>query len=228
MIAPHTLAAMIDQTWLKPGANVTEALEWIDDSAGAGFAALCVPPFLTARTAQRLKGLSTRTCTVCGFPFGFEDTADKEAQARHLVELGAQEVDMVMNIAAMIDGDYDYVRKDLEAVATAVAEASHSTAILKVILETGYLNSEQITRASEIAVLAGAHFIKTSTGFGPRGANVADIETIRAVVGTEVGIKASGGIRDLASVLELLDAGATRIGTSAGIEIIRAAQTHWS
>ncbi|MCL5887867.1 MAG: deoxyribose-phosphate aldolase [Actinobacteria bacterium] len=228
MIAPLTLAAMIDQTWLKPAAPVTDALRWIEESASVGFAALCVPPFLTERTEQRLAGSPTRTCTVCGFPFGFEDTADKAAQARHLVGLGAQEVDVVMNIAAMIDGDHDYVRKDLAAVATAVVEASDSTATLKVILETGYLGSEQIARASEIAVLAGAHFVKTSTGFGPRGASVADIETIRVAIGPEIGIKASGGIRDLDAALELIEAGATRIGTSAGIEIISSAQARWS
>lgn len=228
MIAPHTLAAMIDQTWLRPAASVTDALDWIEKCAEAGFATLCVPPFLTERTAQRLVGLTTRACTVCGFPFGFEDTGDKAAQALHLIELGAQEVDVVMNISAMIDGDHDYILKDLAAVATAIAQASNSTANLKVILETGYLDSVQISRASELAVLAGAHFIKTSTGFGPRGASVADIETIRAAVGPEVGIKASGGIRDLESALELIEAGATRIGTSAGIEIIHAAQARWS
>jgi len=215
-----TLASSIDQTLLKPTVGFAEAAEWMEGSRDAGFASLCVSPFLVPLAAQRLAGTHTVVCSVAGFPLGYSLTETKAEEAIHLVELGCAEVDMVMNIAAFLGGEYDYVRDDIEAVVIAVAEESQNSALVKVILETAYLDDSQIARASELAVQAGAAFVKTSTGFGPRGATAHDVEIIRSTVGPGARIKAAGGIRDLDAALEMIEAGADRIGTSAGLEIL--------
>ncbi len=216
----ETLAGMIDQTLLKPTAGRDAALEWMEANRDAGFASLCVSPFLVPLAAQILAGRSTRVCAVVGFPLGFALTETKAAEARRLIELGANEIDMVLNIAALIEGDDAFVTSDIAAVALATCETSIGDYVVKVILETGYLTPEQITRASRLAVASGAHFVKTSTGFGPRGASTADVRLMRAAVGDEAGVKASGGIRDLSSAMSMIEAGATRIGTSSGLEIL--------
>jgi deoxyribose-phosphate aldolase len=172
--------------------------------------------------SQLLGGTATKVCSVCGFPLGYQNTESKAEEAAHLVELGCAEVDMVLNFAALLEGDDAMVRDDIRAVVTTVAERSGGSAIVKVILETGYLDELQIVRGCRVAVEAGAHFVKTSTGFGPRGASVEDVKLMRATVGPDFGVKAAGGIRDLESALAMLSAGASRIGTSAGIEIIEA------
>ncbi|TLM98643.1 MAG: deoxyribose-phosphate aldolase [Actinobacteria bacterium] len=214
------LAATMDQTLLKPTAGFSIAAEWMESSRDAGFATLCVSPFLVPLAAQRLAGTVTKVCSVAGFPLGYALTETKAEEAVHLVELGCAEVDMVMNVAAMLEGEETFVRDDIEAVTVAVAEASQGSALVKVILETAYLNDSQVARASELAVQAGAAFVKTSTGFGPRGASARDCEIMRAAVGPDIGVKAAGGIRDFDTALEMLDAGADRLGTSAGIEIL--------
>ena len=217
-----TLAATIDQTLLKPTIGYQGASKWMEASAGRGFASLCVSPFLVPLASQLLAGTSTGVCSVCGFPLGYQNTESKAEEAAHLVELGCDEVDMVLNFAALLEGDDAMVRDDIRAVVTTVAERSEGSAIVKVILETGYLDDLEIVRACRLAVEAGAHFVKTSTGFGPRGASVEDVKLMRATVGPEFGVKAAGGIRDLESALAMLGAGASRIGTSAGIEIVEA------
>jgi deoxyribose-phosphate aldolase len=216
-----TLAAAIDQTLLKPTVGYQGGSAWIDASAGAGFAALCVSPFLVALASQRLAGIATGVCSVVGFPLGYANTESKAEEAAHLVALGCEEVDMVLNIAALLEGDDRFVRDDIAAVVRTVAQASDE-AIVKVILETGYLEAEAIERACSLAVDAGAHFVKTSTGFGPRGASLDDVRIMRAAVGPDVGVKAAGGIRDLETALEMLEAGASRLGTSSGLEILDA------
>jgi deoxyribose-phosphate aldolase len=215
-----TLAAALDQTLLKPTVGFSEAASWMEGSRDAGFAALCVSPFLVPLAAQHLAGTSTAVCSVAAFPLGYALTETKAEEAVHLVELGCTEVDMVMNIAAFLGGEYDYVRDDIEAVVIAVSEESEGTGIVKVILETAYLDESQIARACELAVAGGANFVKTSTGFGPRGATARDCEIMRATVGDEIGVKAAGGIRDLEAALAMIAAGANRIGTSAGIQIL--------
>jgi deoxyribose-phosphate aldolase len=217
----RTLAAMIDQTLLKPTAGDVAGREWIAAQRDAGFASLCVMPALVPAAAAMLAGSGTRVCTVVAFPLGYALSASKADEARRLIGAGADEVDMVANIGAVLEGDFHTVEEDVAAVAEAVADAS-GTALLKVILETGYLTPALIILASEAAVRGGAHFVKTSTGFGPRGASVEDVRTIRAAVGPKVGVKAAGGIRDLATALAMMEAGATRIGTSAGLEILSA------
>ncbi len=217
------LAASLDQTLLKPTAGFAEAASWMEASRDAGFASLCVSPFLVPLAAEHLAGTSTKVCSVCGFPLGYTLTETKAEESVHLVELGCTEVDMVMNVAAFLGGDEDFVRADIEAVVLAVTAESGGEGLVKVILETAYLDEGQIERASALAVRAGAAFVKTSTGFGPRGASVRDVEIMRAAVGPDVGVKAAGGIRDLATAREMLAAGANRIGTSAGLEILAAA-----
>lgn len=218
------LAASIDQTLLKPTVGHQEAAAWMESNREFGFATLCVSPFLVPLAAQRLAGTGTLVCSVAGFPLGYALTESKTEEARHLVGLGCAEVDMVLNFAALIEGDDTFVRDDVRAVVDSVSDASEGAALVKVILETGYLDEPQIERACSLCVEAGAAFVKTSTGFGPRGASVRDVEIMRAVVGDEVGVKAAGGIRDLDAALELIEAGADRIGTSAGAEILAAAR----
>jgi len=220
------LAASLDQTLLKPTAGFAEAAAWMEASRDAGFASLCVSPFLVPLATEHLAGTSTKVCSVCGFPLGYTLTETKAEESVHLVELGCTEVDMVMNVAAFLGGDHDFVRSDIEAVVLAVSAESSGAGLVKVILETAYLDEAQIARASTLAVEAGAAFVKTSTGFGPRGASTRDVEIMRATVGPDIGVKAAGGIRDLDAVRAMIDAGANRIGTSAGLEIIaRAAKT---
>lgn len=222
------LAHTIDQTLLKPTASLAEAAEWMEGSRDAGFATLCVSPFLVPLASQRLAGSVTRVCSVAGFPLGYSLTETKAEEAIHLVKLGCSEVDMVVNLGALLSGEDELVRDDIAAVVDAVAGAGAGTgagadagaAFVKVILETGYLEEADIVRGSRLAVEAGAAFVKTSTGFGPRGASVRDVELMRQTVGPDIGIKAAGGIRDLDTALAMLAAGADRLGTSAGLEIV--------
>lgn len=217
------LASAIDQTLLKPTVGFAEAAAWMDRMRDQGFATLCVSPFLVPLAAQRLAGSATQVCSVCAFPLGYAMTESKAEEAAHLVQLGCVEVDVVMNVAAFLEGEHVFVRDDLRAVVDEVRETSDGAGFVKVILETGFLpDAEAVAAASRIAVDAGADFVKTSTGFGPRGASVEDVRAMRAAVGPEVGIKAAGGIRDLPTALAMVEAGATRIGTSSGLEILGA------
>ena len=218
------LAATLDQTLLKPTVGMREAASWMEANRDFGFAALCVSPFLVPVATQVLAGTRTKVCSVVGFPLGYSLTETKAEEAVHLVELGCVEVDMVINFAALLEGEDAFVREDLGAVVTAVDSRSDGSAIVKVILETGHLSEPDIERACRLCVDAGAAFVKTSTGFGPRGASVRDVEVMRATVGPDIGVKAAGGIRDLDTALALLDAGATRLGTSAGAAILAQAQ----
>ena len=214
------LAAVMDQTLLKPTIGFAEGAAWIEANRDHGFASLCVSPFLVPVATQRLAGTRTAVCSVASFPLGYANTESKAEEATHLVQLGCMEVDMVANFAALLEGENAFVRDDIEAVVDSVREASKGLAIVKVILETGHLSEEQIARGCSLAVEAGADFVKTSTGFGPRGASVRDVEIMRATVGPDIGVKAAGGIRDLDTALAMLEAGATRLGTSAGSEIV--------
>lgn len=214
------LAHAIDQTLLKPTVGMSEAARWIEDNRDCGFASLCVSPFLVPLATQRLAGTTTRVCSVAGFPLGYSLTETKAEEGAHLVELGCTEVDMVVNIAALIEGEDAFVQDDIAAVVDSVLARSSGAALVKVILETAYLDEDAIRRGSRLAVAAGAAFVKTSTGFASRGASVRDVEIIHDSVGPETGIKAAGGIRDLDTALAMLQAGATRLGTSAGVEIL--------
>jgi deoxyribose-phosphate aldolase len=214
------LAKAIDQTLLKPTTGFVAGSAWIEANREQGFATLCVSPFLVPVASQLLAGTETDVCSVAGFPLGYANTESKAEEAAHLVQLGCLEVDMVVNIGALLEGEDTFVLDDIAAVVASVRHASGGMAIVKVILETGHLEESDIERGSRLAAQAGADFVKTSTGFGPRGASVRDVEIMRAAVGTKLGVKAAGGIRDLDTALAMLDAGASRLGTSAGVEIL--------
>ena len=222
MMDRATLARAIDQTLLKPTTGFAEAAVWMDSSRDAGFATLCVSPYLVPLAAQKLAGTSTQVCSVAGFPLGYSNTETKAEEAALLVRLGCTEVDMVLNIAALLEGEDSFVLDDIRAVVDSVRHASAGNGLVKVILETGHLSEAEIDRASRLAADAGAHYVKTSTGFGPRGASVRDVQIMRAAVGADIGVKAAGGIRDLETALEMLDAGASRLGSSSGVEILEA------
>jgi deoxyribose-phosphate aldolase len=218
----QTLAAMLDQTLLKPTVGYATASVWMEANRDAGFATLCVSPFLVPLATQRLSGSCTKVCAVVGFPNGYSLTESKAEEAKRLIELGAAEIDMVMNIGAFLDGEDQLVIDDIAAVALSVCDASGDAALLKVILETGHLTPEQVVSASKLAAMAGAHYVKTSTGFGPRGASIEDVRAMHDAVAPEVKVKAAGGIRDLPTALAMIEAGASRIGTSSGLEILAA------
>lgn len=223
MMDARDIAAAIDQTLLKPTVGMTQAAEWMEANRDAGFATLCVSPFLVPLASQRLAGTSTQVCSVVGFPLGYSLTETKVEETAHLIELGCHEIDMVINVAQLLAGEDAYVRDDIHRVVDIALDRSEGEALVKVIFETGYLEESDIERACRLAVEAGAAYVKTSTGFGPRGASVRDVEIMRAAVGDEVGVKAAGGIRDYETALAMIDAGADRIGTSAGLEIVQAA-----
>lgn len=217
-------AACIDQTLLAPTADIAGSRPWIEENAARGFASLCVTPVLLPSTVELLSaaGSTTRACSVCGFPLGYSATETKAAEARMLVAAGCAEVDMVIAVGELLGGHRAYVERDISTVVEVVAGQSAGVAIVKVILETGYLSEDDIAEACKLVEAAGAHFVKTSTGFGPRGASLRDVELMRGVVGGRLGIKAAGGIRDLDSALAFLDAGATRLGTSSGGQLLEA------
>jgi deoxyribose-phosphate aldolase len=210
------LAKYIEQTLLKPEATPSDVEAHCLRAAGHGLFGVCVAPrFVTlARRCVANSGLSV--VTVVAFPFGATATDVKAAEARSAVADGADEVDMVMALGDALADDFDAVEADIRAVRDATAGR-----VLKVILETGYLTDERIDAAARASVRAGADFVKTSTGFGPRGATVADIERLVRAVQGRAQVKASGGIRTRAAALEMIRAGATRIGTSAGVEMVR-------
>jgi deoxyribose-phosphate aldolase len=218
----QTLAAMLDQTLLKPTVGYATASVWMEANRDAGFATLCVSPFLVPLATQRLSGSCTKVCAVVGFPNGYSLTESKAEEARRLVELGAAEIDMVMNIGAFLDGEDQMVIDDIAAVVLSVCDASGDEGLVKVILETGHLTPEQVVAASRLAATAGAHYVKTSTGFGPRGASNEDVRAMHGAVGPDVKVKAAGGIRELPTALAMIEAGASRIGTSSGLEILAA------
>lgn len=214
------LAAMIDHTILAPNASEADVLRLADEAREYGFASVCLNPVWTPVLAKALEGSEVLPCVVVGFPFGASATAVKAFEAKTAVEAGAREVDMVINIADAIAEKKDALVSDIRAV----AEAPHAGgAGLKVIIETSYLTDEQKVLACEAAVEAGADFVKTSTGYSSAGATVEDIALMRSTVGPDIGVKASGGIRDRETALAMIAAGANRIGASKGIEIIGAA-----
>lgn len=210
------LARIIDHTLLKPDATAAQIEQLCREALQYGFAAVCVNPTWVPLAARLLQGSDVKVCTVVGFPLGATSTAAKVAEARAAIAAGAREIDMVINIGALKSGLYDQVRDDIRAV----VEAAHPTATVKVILETALLTDAEKVQACRLAREAGADFVKTSTGFGPGGATVHDVALLRREVGPAMGVKASGGIRDRATALAMVQAGANRIGASASVAIV--------
>ncbi|MBO8137123.1 MAG: deoxyribose-phosphate aldolase [Desulfotomaculum sp.] len=213
----ESLAQMIDHTLLKPDATKEQIIKLVEEAKKYKFAAVCVNP-VWVKTARELLEDNTgiKVATVVGFPLGAATTEVKAFETSNAVNNGAEEIDMVINIGALKDGQDDYVERDIKAV----VDAAEGKAIVKVIIETSLLNEEEKVRACRLAVKAGAHFVKTSTGFSKGGAVVEDVALMRRTVGREVGVKASGGIRTRQDALAMIEAGATRIGTSSGVEIV--------
>ena len=214
-----SIAALIDHTLLKPEATQADIRKVCAEAREYGFAAVCVNPYWVRLVAGELAGSAVKVCAVVGFPLGANATDIKVAETAGVIRAGAQEIDMVLNVGEMRGGDYDTVRNDIVAV---VETAHASGAIVKVILETALLNSEQKVNACLLAKAAGADFVKTSTGFGPGGATAEDVALMRRTVGSTMGVKASGGIRTLEDLKKMVAAGASRVGASASVKIIEA------
>lgn len=210
------LPGMIDHTLLRPDAGTEEIERLCFDAVKYQFYAVCIYPTFVELCRKTLEDSSVRICSVAGFPSGAVLSNVKAMEAEESVSLGADEIDMVINISALKEDNLLLVFEDIGAVVEAVQTAT----LVKTILETAYLNEEEKIKGSLLALAAGADFVKTSTGFGPSGATVEDVELMRMVVGPEFGIKAAGGIRDAATALSMVKAGASRIGTSASINIV--------
>ncbi len=219
--APQDLASFIDHTILKPDATVADIQRVCREAVEYHFAAVCINPCYVKLAHDLTRGSGVKVCSVVGFPLGANVTEIKALEARRAIREGAKEIDMVINIGALKSGNDELVFRDIRAVVDACVDGS---AICKVIIEAALLTDEEKVRACELAKRARAHYVKTSTGFGPGGATAHDVALMRqAVSGTRIGVKAAGGIRTLADAQKMIEAGATRIGASAGVKIIQEA-----
>jgi deoxyribose-phosphate aldolase len=211
------IAKMIDHTALKADTTKDTIEKLCKEASEYKFASVCVNPTWVETAAQLLKGSDVKVCTVIGFPLGANTPETKAFETKDAIEKGATEVDMVINIGALKDKNDELVERDIRAVSS----AAKGKALSKVIIETSLLTEEEKVRACEIAVRAGADYVKTSTGFSSGGATVEDIELMRKTVGPEIGVKASGGVRDTEGAEAMVKAGATRIGASSGVSIVK-------
>ncbi|RGQ04578.1 deoxyribose-phosphate aldolase [Megamonas rupellensis] len=208
---------LIDHTALKPNTNKKSILKLIAEAKTYDFASVCVNPCWVALAHQELKNTDVKVCTVIGFPLGADTTEVKVFETKDAIEKGAQEIDMVINIAMLKDKEYDYVENEIHQI----VEAAKDKAIVKVIIETCLLTDEEKIKACELSQKAGADFVKTSTGFSTGGATVHDIALMRKTVGAEMGVKASGGVHTHEEALAMIEAGANRIGASAGVKLLK-------
>ncbi|MFC5649293.1 deoxyribose-phosphate aldolase [Paenibacillus solisilvae] len=214
------LSAYFDHTLLKPESTFSDIVRLCMEAKQYQFATVCVNPYWVRDAAAQLAGSGVGVTTVVGFPLGASSTASKTHEAGDAIAAGAAEIDMVLNVGALKSGRFEEVEKDIHSV----VEACKGRAIVKVILEVGLLTKEEKVKACMMSTAAGADYVKTSTGFGPGGATVEDIALMRETVGPDIGVKASGGVRDLAAVRSLIAAGATRIGASSSVAIVSGAQ----
>lgn len=214
-ISIEELAGMIDHTNVQRDATDEDIKVLCHEADDYDFSCVCVTPTQAALARELLENSDTQVCVVIGFPFGVQTPHAKAFEAEEAVENGASELDMVMNIGALKSGNYPLVQADIAAVVGAARGR-----VVKVILETALLTREEKVTACQLARDAGAHYVKTSTGFGVDGATVEDVRLMRDTVGLEMGVKAAGGIRDLETALAMIDAGASKIGTSTGVQIM--------
>lgn len=210
-------AKYIDHTLLKADAKNDAIIELCNEAKMYSFASVCVNPTWVKTAAELLEGTPVKVCTVIGFPLGASTSETKAFETTNAIQNGATEIDMVLNIGALRSGDDELVKRDIQAVVDAAAD----NAIVKVIIETSLLTDAEKRTACELAVVAGADFVKTSTGFSTGGATAEDVKLMRAVVGPEMGVKASGGVRSFEDMQQMIDAGATRIGASSGVQIMK-------
>jgi len=212
---PKTIASLIDHSLLRPDATGGDIRRLCEEALNYGFFSVCVNPCHVGTAKEILRGSAVKVAAVIGFPLGVTLTEVKVYEAMNADLLGADELDVVINLGALKSGSRDIVRKELSEIIMVTRDLVHKT-----IIETCYLTDDEKKEAVETALQVGSEFIKTSTGFGRAGARLSDVRLIKRIVGEEAGIKAAGGIRTLREVLAFLDAGATRIGTSAGVTII--------
>lgn len=205
----------IDHTLLKPESTQEQIDKLISEAIEYDFASVCVNPTWVAHSAQALKDTTVNVCTVIGFPLGANTSAVKAFETKDAIANGADEIDMVLNIGALKSGNYQLVEDDIRAVVEASGDK-----LVKVIIEACLLTDQEKVKACQLSVAAGADYVKTSTGFSLHGATVEDVALMRQTVGPDIGVKASGGARSLADAQNFIDAGATRIGTSAGVAIV--------
>lgn len=206
----------IDHTVLKADTSKAKVQQIIDEAIQYDFMSVCINPTWVSFAAKQLATTDVKVCTVIGFPLGANTSAVKAFEAADAIKHGADEVDMVINIGAAKDGDWDLVESDIQAVVDASGDV-----LTKVIIETSLLTDEEKIKACQAAVRAGADFVKTSTGFSTAGATVSDIALMRQTVGPDMGVKASGGVRSIEDAQAMIDAGATRLGTSNGVDIMK-------
>jgi deoxyribose-phosphate aldolase len=218
---PGEVAALIDHTLLKPDATKGQIEQLCREAAEFHFATVCVNPTWVLQAARLLKGSGVGVCSVVGFPLGATTSDVKQYETRRAIFDGATEIDMVINVGALKSGDLRVVEQDIEAVVRPCRECG---VLSKVIIEAALLSDEEKVAAATIVKAAGADYVKTSTGFGPGGATAADVALLRRIVGAEMGVKAAGGVRDLAGVHEMIAAGASRVGASAGVKIVQESQ----
>ena len=209
-------AKLIDHTLLKPDSTKEQIDTIINEAKAYQFKSVCVNPTHVQYASEQLKGTDVLVCTVIGFPLGATTTAVKSYETKDAINNGAQEIDMVINIGALKDGRFDEVQNDIEAV---VQAANGKT--VKVIIETVLLTEKEKIKACQLSEAAGAHFVKTSTGFAGGGATVEDVKLMKSVVGDNAKVKASGGVRDKETAQKYIDLGAERLGTSSGIDIVK-------
>ena len=211
----NEIAKIIDHTILKPEATEEDVKKICEEALKYSFASVCINPSNIQLAARLLKGSSVKVCTVIGFPLGANTIEVKAFETKDAIEKGAEEVDMVINIGKLKAKDFDYVKKDIEAV----VKAAEGKALTKVIIETCLLTDEEKNIACKLSKEAGADYVKTSTGFSKGGATPEDIKLMRSVVGEGMGVKASGGVRSTSDAVAVIEAGASRIGASASIAI---------
>jgi len=214
-LSKSELARMIDHTLLKAETTTKDILRIYQEAKQFGFASVVVNPTYVTEAAVALKNSGVKVCTVVGFPLGASTTDVKVFEAQNALQNGADELDMVINVGSLKSSDFDLVMRDIKGIVDAAEEK-----VVKVIIETCYLTEEEKIKACQLAKAAGAHFVKTSTGFGPGGATIEDVQLIRKVVGPNMGIKAAGGIRTYEDAIQMIRAGANRLGASASVTII--------
>ena len=212
---PQDIAAIIDQTLLQPTVNLDQVQRFCEESATLGFASVCIAPCWVRVAARAIASSGVRICTVAGFPLGFEPLELKVQAVQAALDSGADEIDYVVNLGAVKGGDYELVNAEMRAMRQAA-----DTVMIKVILETGHLTQKEIKRLCQLAVETKIDFVKTSTGLGPTGASVADVKLLAECGQGQIKVKAAGGIRTLQDLRDMITAGAHRIGTSAGQEIV--------
>lgn len=213
----NNIASMIDHTLLKPEATRVEIETLCSEAKEYKFKAVCINPYYINYCKDLLKDTDVKIATVIGFPLGANTSKVKAFETKNAIEDGADEIDMVINIGALKNKDYMVVKKDIEEVVKAAGEEI----IVKVIIETSLLNKEEKVKACELAMQAGANFVKTSTGFCSGGATAEDVKLMKSVVGDKLQVKASGGVRSMETAKEMIENGATRLGTSSGVKIVK-------